>query len=71
LLNEARAAVKENKTTLTALIQEGLQLALRRKRSRPARKKVVLPVSKKRGGTWPGIDLNKTSALLDELEFGD
>jgi hypothetical protein len=46
-------------------------LALQRKQSSPIRKKVVLPVSKKRGGTWPGIDLNKTSALLDELEFGD
>lgn len=55
-------------TTLTALIEQGLHLALA---SRPAprrRGKVSLPVSKSRGGTLPGVDLDNSAAVLGRME---
>ena len=52
LLDQARKSVSDKGTTLTALIQHGLQL----------------PVSRERGGTLPGVDLNNSAALLDLME---
>jgi hypothetical protein len=67
LLAAARSFARDNGTTLTALIQKGLESALRE--GRPARrKKIVLPVSREKGGILPGVDLNNSAALLDILE---
>ena len=52
LLDQARKRVRDKGTTLTALIRRGLQL----------------PVSRERGGTLPGVDLNNSAALLDLME---
>ena len=55
-------------TTLTALIEEGLQLALARRPAAPRGRRVALPVSRSRGGTLPGVDLDNSADLLDHLE---
>jgi hypothetical protein len=70
LLEEAQTRAQKENTTLTALIDRGLRLVLRTP-ARTRRKRIVLPVSKEGGGTLAGIDLNKTSELLDRIEFDD
>lgn len=69
LLRQAKREAHERGETLTSLIEEGLRLALARSRAQPAgRARVILPVSKARGGTLPGIDLNDSAAILDRME---
>jgi hypothetical protein len=69
LLEQAKHEAARRGITLTALIDQGLRLALARsegKRSR--RKKVRLPVCRAGGGTLPGVDLDSSAALLDLME---
>ena len=68
LLERARREAAGRGLTLTALIEEGLRLALRRPLKRATRERVVLPVCRAGGGTLPGVDLNDSSALLDRME---
>jgi hypothetical protein len=69
LLERAKKAAAQRHTTLTALLEEGLQLALaRRDDAARQQQRVSLPVSSATGGTLPGIDLNDTAALLDVME---
>jgi hypothetical protein len=67
LLRLAKRKAAEEERTLTSLIEEGLRLVLAQSRAK-SRKRVVLPVSKSTGGTFPGIDINDNSALLDLME---
>ncbi len=67
LLQRAKAEAAHRGTTVTALIEEGLQLALAPRKKGPAQR-VSLPVSHARGGALPGVDLNDSAALLDILE---
>jgi hypothetical protein len=67
LLRQARKKALEEGRTLTSLIEEGLKTLLAE--SKPARRAAVrLPVSKAKGGTLPGVDLNRSSDLLDLME---
>jgi hypothetical protein len=67
LLERARKEAARRGSTLTALIEEGLQLVLRR--SPPSgRVHVTLPECRAGGGTQPGVDLNDSSALLERME---
>jgi hypothetical protein len=68
LLEQAKAEAARQNKTLTSLMEEGLRLVLREARRPVRRKKVVLPVSKKTGGTWPGIDINNSAELLDIMD---
>ena len=69
LLRQAKREAREKGETLTSLIEQGLRLALARRRPKAAgRARVLLPVSKARGGTFPGIDLNDSAAVLDRME---
>lgn len=43
-------------------------MALQQTAAPVSRKRVVLPVSRERGGTLPGVDLNNSAALLDLME---
>lgn len=63
LLARAKAASAREKKTLTALIEEGLRLRLRR---RPAatRKRAPLPVFAGRGGLVAGIDPTSNRSML-------
>jgi len=53
---------------LTALIEQGLRLAIRRPRRVDEQARVKLPVSRARGGTVAGIDLDDSAALLDRMD---
>jgi hypothetical protein len=67
LLARARKEAQRRGVTLTALIEQGLRLAMRR--SQPhAPAPVELPVSRAQGGTQPGVNLNDGRALFDLME---
>jgi hypothetical protein len=68
LLERARSEAARRGATLTSLIEEGLQLVLRRPKRPADRSPVKLPVCGAGGGTMPGVDLNSAAALLDRME---
>ena len=66
LLTEAKTLAAQQRTSLTRLIEEGLQLRLRARRvpTRPVR----LPVYRGKGGLAPGLDGLSNKALLDTAD---
>jgi hypothetical protein len=66
LLTEAKALAAQQRTSLTRLIEEALQLRLRARRA-PARP-VRLPVYRGKGGLAPGLDGLSNKALLDAAD---
>lgn len=68
LLANAKALAAQQRTSLTRLIEEGLQLRLRSARpaTPPTRRK--LPVFKGRGGMVPGVDPLSNKALLNAAD---
>jgi len=71
LLERAREEAAKRKTTLTSLIEQGLELVLRRPLKRSERRLVSLPECRAGGGTLPGVDLNDSSSLLDRMDERD
>ena len=71
MLERAREEAAKRKTTLTALIEQGLELVLRRPMKRSERPSVVLPECRAGGGTLPGVDLNDSGSLLDRMDGQD
>lgn len=67
LLADAKALAAQQRTSLTRLIEEGLQLRLRAKVAGPERVKGRLPVFKGRGGLVAGIDARSNKSLLEAL----
>ena len=69
LLRQAKREAHQRGETLTSLIEQGLRSVLARSRPKSVgRARVILPVSKGRGGTLPGVDLNDSTAILDRIE---
>jgi hypothetical protein len=68
LLQRAKREATLRRTTITALIEQGLRLVLAQLSSRQRRKRVVLPVCRMGGGTLPGVNLNDRFALQDTME---
>lgn len=68
LLERARREAAKRSTTLTALIEQGLELVLRRPLKEVRRSPVTLPQCNAGGGTLPGVDLNDSASLLDRLD---
>lgn len=68
LLEQARAEAARRNKTLTAMIEEGLRLALATPPASARQKKLTLPVSRRGGGTMPGVDISNSADLLDILE---
>ena len=68
LLEQAKAEARKNRKTLTSLIEEGLRFVLANGGAPVRRKKIVLPVSRDRGGVLPGVDLDNNASLLDVME---
>jgi hypothetical protein len=70
LLRAAKKKAAEDGRTLTSLIEEGLRGVV--SKSPPVSKKretkFSLPVSKATGGVRPGVDLSRTSELLELLD---
>ena len=67
LLADAKALAAQQRTSLTRLIEEGLQLRLRAKADAAKRRPTRLPVFKGRGGLVPGVNPLSNKALLDAL----
>jgi hypothetical protein len=68
LLANAKAAAAQQRTSLTRLIEEGLQLRLRAA-TRPAKAaKPKLPVFKGRGGLVAGVDPTSNRAMFDAAD---
>ncbi len=67
LLADAKALAARQRTSLTRLIEEGLQLRLRGKTVDPARRRPRLPVFKGRGGLVAGVEPRSNKALLEAL----
>lgn len=66
LLRAAKKLAADTHRTLTAVIEDAVrEVVARRETSRPV---VELPISTRRGAALPGVDLIKTSELLDPLE---
>ncbi|MEJ7687671.1 MAG: DUF2191 domain-containing protein [Variovorax sp.] len=66
LLTEAKALAVQQRTSLTRLIEEGLQLRLR---TRPAEKRSMrLPVYRGKGGLTAGLDGLSNRAMMDAAD---
>ena len=65
LLANAKALAAQQRTSLTRLIEEGLQLRLRSSNPAAKRRESNIPVFKGRGGLVAGIDARSNKALLD------
>ena len=68
LLDRARREAARRKTTLTALIEQGLRLVIARPAARRRGERVSFPVCRRGGVTLPGVDLDDSAALLDRME---
>jgi hypothetical protein len=67
LLAEAKALAARQRTSLTRLIEQGLQLRLRAQARSAKQGPVRLPVFKGRGGLAAGVDPLSNKALLEAL----
>jgi len=67
LLADAKALAAQQRTSLTRLIEEGLQLRLRAKVNSAKGGRLPLPVFKGLGGLVQGIDPLSNKALLEAL----
>ena len=68
LLADAKALAAQQRTSLTRLIEEGLQLRLRAKADTSPHAKVRLPVFKGRGGLLKGLNPLSNKAMLEALD---
>jgi hypothetical protein len=66
LLADAKALAAQQRTSLTRVIEEGLQLRLR-SQAAPQRGRLRLPVFKGRGGLAAGVDPLSNKAMLAAL----
>lgn len=66
LLAHAKALAAQQRTSLTRLIEEGLQMRLRAQAA-PRRGKLRLPVFKGRGGLAVGVDPLSNKTMLAAL----
>ncbi|MDE2396592.1 MAG: DUF2191 domain-containing protein [Burkholderiales bacterium] len=67
LLANAKALAAQQRTSLTRLIEEGLQLRLRANAVDPRRSRPRLPVFKGRGGLVAGVEPRSNKALLEAM----
>ena len=67
LLADAKALAAQQRTSLTRLIEEGLQLRLHAKAAPASRGKLRLPVFKGRGGLVAGVNPLSDKALMEAL----
>jgi hypothetical protein len=66
LLTQAKTLAAQQRTTLTRLIEEGLQLRLRAQKAPAAPRR--LPVYRGKGGLAPGLDGLSNKALLEAAD---
>ena len=66
LMRAAKKLAADTHRTLTAVIEDALREVIARAKS--PRPEIEMPISRNLGGPMPGVDLIKTSKLLDPLE---
>ena len=67
LLADAKALAAHQRTSLTRLIEEGLQLRLHASSAEPTKTRKRLPVFHGRGGLVADLDPRSNKAMLDAL----
>jgi hypothetical protein len=67
LLSDAKALAAQQRTSLTRLIEEGLQLRLRAQAGVVPRRRPRLPVLRGHGGLATGVDPRSNKAMLRAL----
>lgn len=67
LLADAKVLAAQQRTSLTRLIEEGLQLRLRAQATGSTRVRQRLPVFDGQGGLVSGVDPRSNKALLEAL----
>ena len=67
LLADAKALAAQQRTSLTRVIEEALQLRLRAKADSAKQRRVRLPVFRGRGGLIAGVNALSNKALLEAL----
>jgi hypothetical protein len=65
LMAKAKKEAARRGETLTSLIECGLRLVLARSAHNSKKHHIRIPVSKAKGGTLPGVDLDNSAAVLD------
>jgi len=70
LLAQAKKEAARRGTTLTALIEQGLRIAIARRPDAMQRPTAKLVRCNAGGGVLPGVDLNDSASLLDRMEGG-
>jgi hypothetical protein len=68
LLVKAKAVSARERKSLTALIEEGLRLRLRRAGSTKLTRPLALAVHRGKGGLVPGVDPLSNRSLLDAAD---
>ena len=68
LLTQAKTLAAQQRTSLTRLIEEGLQLRLREDRAPTKAKAIRIPVYRGKGGLTPGLDGLSNKALLEAAD---
>jgi hypothetical protein len=68
LLANAKALAARQRTSLTRLIEEGLQPRLRSATAMPRMRKRKIPVFKGHGGLLAGVDATSNKAMLDAVD---
>lgn len=68
LLANAKALAAQQRTSLTRLIEEGLQLRLRSSHAATRVSKRKIPVFKGRGGVVAGLNPRSNKAMLDAAD---
>ena len=68
LLADAKALAAQQRTSLTRLIEEGLQLRLRSPQTAARAGRRRIPVFKGRGGLVPGLNPASNKAMLDAAD---
>ena len=68
LLASAKALAAQQQTSLTRLIEEGLQLRLRTTHTATKVNKLKIPVFKGRGGLVAGVNPVSNKAMLDAAD---
>ena len=70
LMREAKIYAAQTNRTFADLVREGLISVMNRGPARDSVEEFKLPTFKGTG-PFPGIDLNRTSEVLERLDFGD
>lgn len=70
LLQSAKQHALATKRTLTQLIQDAVAALIERERGAASPRMVVLPTFRGEG-TYPGIEINSSTKLIDQMELSE